>query len=328
MSEDLYSVLGLQKNASAEEIKKAYRKMSLINHPDRNNGSESSTEKFKAVTHSYEILSDEQKRKQYDMFGLDKDNQLNSQGMSNMDHSDILNFFSKNMFGGMMGMGVPQVFTMHTNMNNDGMPSMPNIFNMNGMGGNMNGGSNNGMFAMNNLNKPVPIIMTEEITLSRAYTDYTLPLEITRWIVENGTKREETETLYVNIPRGIDNNELIILREKGNILNEKNKGDIKIFIKVLNDTDFTRNGLDLNLNKVISLKESLCGFSFDMKYIDGRIFKINNGIGNIITNNYKKVIPNMGMKRETHVGNLIIDFTITFPEKLSEEQISALEKIL
>ena len=54
----------------------------------------------------------------------------------------------------------------------------------------------------------------------------------------------------------------------------------------------------------------------------------NNNSGNIITPNYKKVIPNMGMKRETHVGNLIIDFTITFPEKLSEEQISALEKIL
>ena len=65
-----------------------------------------------------------------------------------------------------------------------------------------------------------------------------------------------------------------------------------------------------------------------MNYLDGRTFKINNNVGNIITNNYNKVLPNMGMKREDHVGNLIINFSVTFPEQLTIEQINALQEIL
>ena len=155
-----------------------------------------------------------------------------------------------------------------------------------------------------------------------------MPIEITRWIVENNVTREETETIYLPIPRGIDNNELIILREKGNMLSDSNRGDIKVFIKIQNDTDFERNGLDLILNKTISLKDALCGFVFDMNYLDGRTFKINNNGGNVITNNYNKVLPSMGMKREEHIGNLIINFTVTFPEKLTSQQIEALREIL
>jgi DnaJ family protein A protein 2 len=105
-------------------------------------------------------------------------------------------------------------------------------------------------------------------------------------------------------------------------------GDVKVFIKIINDTEFLRNGLDLILQKTITLKEALCGFSFDLKYIDGRTFKITNGGGSIITNNYNKVINNMGCTREEHVGNLIINFTIQFPAELTTEQIEGLAKIL
>ena len=166
------------------------------------------------------------------------------------------------------------------------------------------------------------------ITLSKAYTGYNMPIEITRWILENNVKREETETIYLPIPCGIDNNEIIILREKGNILSDNNKGDIKVFIKIQNDTEFVRNGLDLILNKTISLKDALCGFIFDMNYLDGRVFKINNIGGNVIANNYNKVLSGMGMKREEHIGNLVINFTVSFPEKLNEEQINRLREIL
>lgn len=188
------------------------------------------------------------------------------------------------------------------------------------------------IFNMDNLKqrlaKPTPIVKTETITLSKAYTGYNMPIEITRWIVENDVKREETETIYIPIPCGVDNNEIIILREKGNILADNNRGDIKVFIKIQNDTDFIRNGLDLQLNKTISLKDALCGFIFDMNFLDGRTFKLNNNVGNIIPHNHSKVIQGLGMKREDHVGNLVINFTVTFPEQLSAEQIDALQKIL
>ena len=62
-----YEVLKLDESASSDEIKKAYRKLCLINHPDRNNSSSESTKKFQDITSAYELIGDESKRKQYDM---------------------------------------------------------------------------------------------------------------------------------------------------------------------------------------------------------------------------------------------------------------------
>lgn len=320
---NLYEILGLTDAASQEEIKKAYRKLSLQFHPDRNNNSPESTTKFQSISAAYEVIGDEDKRRQYDLqskmqFGMPGGGMpfgmpggMHSGNMSfggmptffttsevDMDPSEILNFFSTNFFGGGGG----------------GVRMGPNVFSMENL--------------KQKLAKPTPIIKTETITLSKAFTGYNMPIEITRWILENNVKREETETIYLPIHCGVDNNEIIILREKGNMLSETNKGDIKVFIKIQNDTEFQRNGLDLVLNKTISLKDALCGFVFDMNYLDGRIFKINNNGGNVITNNYNKVLSGMGMKREEHIGNLIINFTVTFPEKLTGEQIEALRQIL
>jgi DnaJ-class molecular chaperone len=79
-----------------------------------------------------------------------------------------------------------------------------------------------------------------------------IPLEIERWIVENGNKVFETQTIYVDVMKGVDNNEILILRDQGNVINESCKGDVKIFIKIENDTLFQRKGLDLYMDKKIS----------------------------------------------------------------------------
>ena len=308
---NLYETLGVAKTSTQEEIKKAYRKLSLELHPDRNNGSDESTEKFKKISNAYETLGDEDKRKMYDM----RDNTFNNKGGIGIDPTELFNLFSQNIFSKMgqhmnMGQGpIPNGPSSH-----GPIPNGPGFFNVEGL--------------RHSLNKPMPIMKNLEITLTKAYVGCTLPLEITRWVNENGIKREETETIYINIPKGVDTNELIILRDKGHIINDSIKGDIKIFISVKNDTEFIRNGLDLVLNKTITLKEALCGFSFDMKYLDGKIFKINNGNGNVIGFNYKKVLPDMGMKRDNHTGNIIINFTIVFPEKLTAEQVESLLTIL
>ena len=65
-----------------------------------------------------------------------------------------------------------------------------------------------------------------------------------------------------------------------------------------------------------------------MKYVDGRNFQINNSKGNVITPGYKKLIPKMGMKRDDNVGNLVIEFTIVFPETLTDEQTTKIKEIL
>jgi DnaJ-class molecular chaperone len=320
---DFYELLGVQKEASQEEIKKAYRKLSLQFHPDRNNNSAESTEKFQEINGAYDILSSEQERANYDrqrsspFFGRGPPQGMGQQGMAQgveINPADIFNFLNKNIFE-QMGMGLGQV---HVNM-------------ANGLGG-MHMANGLGEMTMeglrNKLMKPIPIIKSEEIQLSKAFNGCKLPVNINRWVVENGIKKEESETVYIQLPKGVDDNELIILRGKGNALSQTNIGDVKVFIKIINDTGFIRTGLDLTLNKTITLKEALCGFSFDLKYVDGRIFKITNNSGNIITNNYNKVISKMGLGRDEHVGNLIINFTVDFPTDLTEAQIEGLANIL
>jgi DnaJ-class molecular chaperone len=145
--------------------------------------------------------------------------------------------------------------------------------------------------------------------------------------MEQGMKVFESETIYVTIPKGIDDGELILLKDKGNVLNETCKGDIKIFVKIENDSMFKRVGLDLVLEKSINLKDALCGFSFEITYINGKSYTLNNNAGNIIPHGFQKIIPNMGLERDQHKGNMIIEFNVQFPEKLSESVIASLKKI-
>ena len=86
--------------------------------------------------------------------------------------------------------------------------------------------------------------------------------------------------------------------------------------------------MDLIYKKSLSLKESLCGFSFELQHVNGKIYNINNNKGSVVGNNQKKVIPNLGMIRDKTTGSLIIEFTVEFPKTLSEDIINKLEVLL
>lgn len=308
-----YETLGVSKEASFDEIKKSYRRLSLKHHPDKTGGEDS---KFKEINEAYSVLSDASQREMYDM-KLSGGGGPNIQGMP-FDPNDLMNmFFGMSNRGG--GAGMP------------GMPGMPGMQGIPGMPGFFQGGNvhifRNGV-PVNMLQKPIPIIKSLDITLEEAYSGCKKPLEIERWIQEGNMKRTEKETIYVTIPRGIDENEIIALRDVGNVLSDSNKGDIKIAIKINNTSQLSREGLNLIYNKTLTFKESLCGFTFELPYLENKLFKINNNNGVVIQNGYRKVIPELGMVRDEHKGNLIIHFSIVYPEKLSEEQIEKLNKIL
>lgn len=326
MSESYYNTLGVNEKASKDEIKKAYRGLQMKYHPDKNQGSQEAINMTQKLNEAYETLGDEQKREEYDMHRNNPFMRMNNQG-GGMDipMNDIFNMF----FGG--GMGAPPPFGPFGPFG--GMPGMPQ-----GMPPGMQQGMPQGakihffhggpMGFPQALSKPTPIMKTININMEHVLSGATIPLEIERWVLENGIKVNENETIYVTVPQGIDENEMIILRDKGHVINENIKGDIKIFVKIQNETDFKRSGLDLILEKNISLKDALCGFTFEIKYLNGKSYTLNNNKGNIIPPEYKKIYQNMGLTRGEHKGNMIIHFHIEFPEKLSDEQIAKIAETL
>src|SRR3970282_972262 len=93
---DYYEVLGVERQASQEEVKKAYRKLALKLHPDRNPGNKEAEEKFKEAAEAYEVLSDPEKRRKYDQFGHD-----GLRGTNYRDFTDVNDIFST--FGDIFG---------------------------------------------------------------------------------------------------------------------------------------------------------------------------------------------------------------------------------
>jgi DnaJ-class molecular chaperone len=279
-------------------------------HPDKNQGSQEAISMTQKLNEAYETLGDEQKREEYDMTRN--------------------NPFFKHGSGGGMEVPIDEIFSTLFGMNPFG-GGLGGMGGMGGMGGfpgaKVHFFQGNPMNFQQSLQKPTPILKTINIKISQVLTGATIPLEIERWLMEHGTKIFEKETIYVSVPKGIDDGELIILRDKGNILNEQCKGDIKVFVKIENDSIFNRSGLDLILEKNITLKESLCGFSFEINYLNGKSYTLNNNPGNIIPPGFRKIIPNLGLEREQHRGNMVIIFNVQFPEKITEEQIKKLKDI-
>lgn len=311
MEDNFYNILGINKNSSQEEIKKAYRKLQMKWHPDKNPGSQEAINMTQRINEAYETLSDEKRRSEYDNpHPFTRMNSMNGGGME-VPVDDILNMF--------FGEGMGSQFAGFGNFGFGGMPSTGGRIHI------FNGGP---MGLHQALQKPTPIIKNLNINMEQVLTGTNIPLEIERWVLENGLKVKETEIIYVSVPQGIDDGEIIVIRDKGNMLSESLKGDIKIFIKVTNTSDFTRSGLDLIIEKNITLKEALCGFSFEIKYLNGKSYTLNNNKGNIIPPEYKKIYPNMGLTRENHKGNMIIHFHVIFPNSLELEQINKLSEII
>lgn len=319
--ENYYDILGVDKTSSPEELKKAFRKLSLKHHPDKGGDSDM----FKKINNAYSVLSNPEKKKAYDMFG-DEDGPKGMPGGQVNPDEIFKHFFGGQNGPGGSGMGVSPfdfIFSQMGNMGNMGGQQGPNIRIFH------NGRPVN---VQQQLSKPVPIFKSIEISLQEAYTGKSQPLEIERSIIdENNMKTIEKETIYITIPNGIDNNELIILREKGHQQmysnNRELKGDIKVSIKIKNDTKFVRKGLDLHLEHTISLKEALCGFTFNLDFLNGKSFTLNNK-NNVIEPGTSKVLHNLGMKRENKTGSLIIKFNISFPKNLPEEKIQKLSELL
>ena len=227
-TESFYKVLNISESATPDEIKKSYRQLSMKWHPDKNpDNQEEAKAKFQKINEAYETLSDPEKKQMYDM---QKNNPLfNHNGANNINMNDINNIFAN-------------LFNPFPNMNMGGMPGgMPNGFPQGAFQFHQ-GGPGIRIFTTNNFpSKPQPIQMNITISIEQVLAGTTIPIEIERSILENNTRQLEKETLYIPIPKGIDDGEIIVLQDKGNVIHTNNntntsilKGDVKIFIRVEN----------------------------------------------------------------------------------------------
>ena len=321
-----YDTLGVSSNASDDEIKRAYRTLSLKHHPDR--GGDKA--RFQEISAANDVLSDPEKRRQYDFecrMGV---------GGSNMGVDPFAEIFRQAATGGSRGGGGPaDIFSALFGMGLGGMggPDMgPGIHIFHG---GMGGGPEVVFQRMNSMDmggygmKPPPINITISMTLQQSYTGLSYPVEVDRWIMQGDQKRFEKEVVYVQVPPGIDEREMIELHDKGHIINSAIRGDVRISVEVVNNTEFQRRGLDLHFRKVISLKEALCGFSFELIHLNGKKLCMNNTLNaTIIRPNNQKVVPDMGMVRGDSRGNLVIEFEVDFPSHLTEEQKTVLKGLL
>ena len=392
-SETFYDILGVEDKCSQDEIKKAYRKLSFMHHPDKNGNSAESTEKFQKISEAFSVLSDPNERVKYDMDLNNPFTNLGGMGGGGggmrINPMDIFNMFMGGM-GGMGGMGDPHMMNpLNGFVNMGGMGGMggqgPRIiirtFGPNGesvseniMGG--GGGMSDpfGIFSEaihgihdSRINPPPPprqemhahphhyqhqhqnpyeiprtprfqkrvepkpplISVNASVTLEHVCQGATIPVEMERWNINSeGVHELDTHVEYVSVPIGTENGEVIILSNRGNEIADGVRGDVKVIFTVEEHEIFKRNGIDIILEKKISLKDALCGFVFDIEHINGKKFSFNSSAGNIIRDGLIKTIPKLGIQRGNERGNLNVVFRVTYPDKLSEEQIKILANTL
>lgn len=339
--ENYYKILQIDENASESEIKKAFRRLSFKYHPDKNPNEE---EKFKQINQAYEVLKDPTKKAQYDFeLTLRNPNRYSQHPL----HEDFAHM-GMGMSGAVGGGLFDSIFENIVNMkqskmkngNNKVSHNLDDIFTLFGAidpSIDMKGGVFMGSpsFDMHHIRKQKEenkielddIHCEHFISFDESYYGCCVPIDIERTINKFNKTKTEYEKIYLTIPQGIDYDEIITIKDKGNVHDDK-KSDIKVHIKVYNHDIYKRDGLNIILKKRLTFKESLCGFNFILEHINGKQMKMTSSRGNIIQNGDKKVLKNLGFQRNDKQGDLIIEFVVSHPdEKLTDEQLKLIEDI-
>jgi len=299
-----YETLGISKDATEKEIKQSFRSLSMKYHPDKvldksKEEQDIAHRRMQEINSANDVLSDPEQRQGYDM---ELQGFHPMQGFPQGFHP-MQGFPPGFHFGG-HGDIFEMLFGGGPNIEIRGMPNV---------------------FFQKRVLKPEPIEKDLHITIKQSYEGAVVQVEIDRVIRHENTQTVETELLIVNIPQGINDEDTIVLQNKGHVVASVS-GDVKLNIHVKNDTEFRRNGLDLYFTKTITLKEALCGFKFKIDHLNGNQMTLNVNV--VIFTGAKQVIKNLGMIKDGEVGNFILEFVVSFPESLTPEQKTRISEIL
>jgi len=289
MGKDYYKILGINKTYSQPDIKKAYRKLALQFHPDKNK-SDSAETRFKDISEAYAVLSDKSKKKLYDQYGED--------GLK-MGDSDSSNTYS--------GFNVNQGFRFES-------MDAHNIFSQ--------------VFGNSGVNRTFNIRTTARDTIHKIYCSLeelyvgkTKKMKITKRIQDSNTNSITTvsKLLTIDIKPGWKQGTKIRFNGEGDDLNRRPPDNI-VFIIIEKPHDrFTRDGDDLKYNINLSFTESFCGYTRTIEGIDGK--KLNISMDTVVLPKNIHALSSNGMpKKNGSRGDLVLTYNIKYPSKLTDKQ--------
>jgi len=313
---EYYDLLGVDKNANEQEIKKAFRKKALKEHPDRG-GDE---EKFKKFSEAYEVLSDKNKRKHYDQFG--------KEGIEQNGESPVHDIFS-NLFGGSSMRQREKkakniTFTLNLSLNDfyNGKTSKLSITRKVQKNKNMSPEECNycnGQGVTMKIRQLAPG-MVQQMQSKCSYCNGQ------GFSVDMIT---EKKIINVNIEKGMRNGEEITFMNEGNQIPGGMQGDIIILLNEKPHDLFTRKNEHLFVKKNILLYEALFKTEILINHLDGR--KILLHTDNIIKPNDFRIVRGEGMPIHGDPfkkGDLIIQFNIIFPNSIDKCQSDMFKNVL
>ena len=172
---------------------------------------------------------------------------------------------------------------------------------------------------------PAAIAHVLDVPLAAIMTGTSLPLRVERRVWDGGVETPETETVYVSIPRGTDDNEIIIVRGKGHMSPDGQSGDVKVRIRMVEVAPFERHGLNLAYTHTLTLCEALCGFEFELAHPNGATYTIQNEA--VVAPDSSKIIPRLGVPRGDITGHLVVQFAVAFPRALTPGQKARVRSI-
>ncbi|KAI0488959.1 hypothetical protein KFK09_028798 [Dendrobium nobile] len=344
MGVDYYKILQVDRNAKDDDLKKAYRKLAMKWHPDKNpNNKKEAEAKFKRISEAYEVLSDPQKRAVYDQYGEEGlKGQVPPPGsgasggssfFSGGDGSTTFRFnprsaddifteffgFSSPFFGGGGSTGV--------NGMRGGSRFPSGMFGDEFLGSQFGG---EGSMNPQRSQKAAAIENRLPCSLEDLYKGGTKKMKISREVSDrSGKTMNVEEILTINIKPGWKKGTKITFPEKGNETPNVIPADIVFIVDEKPHDVFSREGNDLVMTQKISLVEALTGYTAHITTLDGRSLTIP--ISSVIHPSYEEVVPREGMpmpKDPSKKGNLRIKFNIKFPNRLTAEEKAGIKKLL
>lgn len=283
-----YEILSVTKDATQTEIKKAYMLLAKKEHPDKGGD----PEKFKTIAKAYEVLSDPEKRSQYDRFG--EEGAENGGGGGG----------AEDMFSMLFGGGGRRAQPGQRKSEDTVSPLRVTLADL-----------YNGKTAKLAVGRSIFEKDPEGPIADRAGTRY--------------RKRTERHVVEVNVEKGMKDEQRIVFKGQGDQMPGALPGDVVLVIQQEKHDIFKRQGADLIMKKEITLFEALAGVRFTVTHLDGHKVTITSKPGEVIAHEAIKQVPDEGMPVYGHSqvrGVLIIQFEVKFPERI--ELTDAMKKVL